>query len=129
MAVPFRILCRENLKKIYIQNITKPVQWNITANHPIRFLCNEIKYQNSILRRPSVLTKDLTLSLRPFRQCTSQHSNNPCKPPQEPEKKVGLIQRFKQMYKDYWYVLLPVHMTTSALWFGGFYYCVRRYFF
>ncbi|CAH0726075.1 unnamed protein product, partial [Brenthis ino] len=29
------------------------------------------------------------------------------------------------MYKDYWYVVLPVHMTTSALWFGGFYYCVR----
>ncbi|KPI94679.1 Uncharacterized protein C18orf19-like A [Papilio xuthus] len=29
------------------------------------------------------------------------------------------------MYRDYWYVVLPVHMTTSAIWFGSFYYAVR----
>ncbi|CAH2067169.1 unnamed protein product, partial [Iphiclides podalirius] len=29
------------------------------------------------------------------------------------------------MYRDYWYVALPVHMTTSAIWFGSFYYAVR----
>lgn len=26
------------------------------------------------------------------------------------------------MYKDYWYVLVPVHLVTSAAWLGGFYY-------
>ena len=25
------------------------------------------------------------------------------------------------MLKDYWYVLVPVHVATSAVWFGGFY--------
>ena len=25
------------------------------------------------------------------------------------------------MFKDYWYVLVPVHVATSAVWFGGFY--------
>lgn len=26
------------------------------------------------------------------------------------------------MYKEYWYVLVPVHCVTSVFWFGGFYY-------
>lgn len=25
------------------------------------------------------------------------------------------------MSKDYWYVLIPVHVATSIVWFGGFY--------
>uniref|UniRef100_A0A1B6L6X1 DUF1279 domain-containing protein n=1 Tax=Graphocephala atropunctata TaxID=36148 RepID=A0A1B6L6X1_9HEMI len=40
----------------------------------------------------------------------------------KPEPKLSLYQRFKAMYRDYWYVLLPVHLVTSAAWFGGFYY-------
>lgn len=35
---------------------------------------------------------------------------------------LGLFARFKKMYKEYWYVLLPVHVVTSAAWLGGFYY-------
>ncbi|KAJ8726518.1 hypothetical protein PYW07_001216 [Mythimna separata] len=46
-------------------------------------------------------------------------------PPPDPPKKVGLIQKFKTMYRDYWYVLIPVHVATSVFWFGGFYYIVR----
>ncbi|XP_059485409.1 protein FAM210A [Neocloeon triangulifer] len=41
------------------------------------------------------------------------------------EKKLSLFQKFKQMYKEYWYVLLPVHCATSAVWVGCFYYIVR----
>ncbi|PZC81147.1 hypothetical protein B5X24_HaOG213248 [Helicoverpa armigera] len=29
------------------------------------------------------------------------------------------------MYRDYWYVLIPVHVATSIVWFGSFYYIVR----
>ena len=32
------------------------------------------------------------------------------------EEKPGLVKKFKQMFKDYWYVLLPVHIATSAVW-------------
>ncbi|KAL3282915.1 hypothetical protein HHI36_006073 [Cryptolaemus montrouzieri] len=39
--------------------------------------------------------------------------------------KPTLFQRFKSMYKDYWYVLIPVHVVTSIGWFGGFYYMAR----
>ncbi|XP_064556112.1 uncharacterized protein C18orf19 homolog A [Drosophila montana] len=35
---------------------------------------------------------------------------------------MGLFAKFKHMYKQYWYVLIPVHVITSIGWFGGFYY-------
>nr|XP_022903172.1 protein FAM210A-like isoform X1 [Onthophagus taurus]XP_022910468.1 protein FAM210A-like isoform X1 [Onthophagus taurus] len=41
------------------------------------------------------------------------------------QKKLGLFQKFKQMYRDYWYVLVPVHIVTSIGWFGSFYYMAK----
>ncbi|CAG9858295.1 unnamed protein product [Phyllotreta striolata] len=40
-------------------------------------------------------------------------------------EKLTLFQRIKQMYRDYWYVLVPVHIVTSTMWFGGFYYMAK----
>lgn len=45
------------------------------------------------------------------------------------EQKLGLFQKFKKMYKEYWYVMVPVHLVTSALWFGSFYYVSIRFVF
>lgn len=44
---------------------------------------------------------------------------------QEEPAKLGLFARFKKMYKEYWYVLVPVHCVTSVFWFGGFYYASK----
>ncbi|CAH0556939.1 unnamed protein product [Brassicogethes aeneus] len=69
--------------------------------------------------------KHSCISLRHF-------SDNPLgkieyKPPKkgETKEKLSLFKRFKKMYKDYWYVLIPVHLVTSAAWFGGFYYLAK----
>lgn len=40
--------------------------------------------------------------------------------------KLGLFARFKKMAKDYWYVLLPVHVASSSIWLIGFYYISKR---
>ena len=40
---------------------------------------------------------------------------------QSEEEKVSIYKKFKKMAKDYWYVLVPVHVATSLVWFGGFY--------
>ncbi|XP_026487364.1 uncharacterized protein C18orf19 homolog A [Vanessa tameamea] len=122
MALSFRVLYKNN---IYFQNITKPVKWNIKKNHPIRYLCNGIRCQNNIKGSALLIERELSTLYKPFRSCTTQSSKTTNNPPQDSEKKPGVIQRFKQMYKDYWYVLLPVHMTTSVIWFGGFYFFVR----
>lgn len=31
------------------------------------------------------------------------------------------IQKFKEVVKKYWYIAIPVHMGTSAGWFGTFF--------
>lgn len=45
----------------------------------------------------------------------------------EQGKALGLFARFKKMAKDYWYVLIPVHVATSCCWLGAFYYTSVRY--
>lgn len=44
-------------------------------------------------------------------------------------EKLSLVQRFKALYKQYWYVMLPVHVVTSTGWMVGFYYISQRYLF
>lgn len=44
----------------------------------------------------------------------------------EANLKLGLFARFKKMAKDYWYVLIPVHVATSAVWLGAFFYTSKR---
>jgi hypothetical protein len=43
-------------------------------------------------------------------------------------KKLALFQRYKKMFLDYWYVVLPVAGVTSIIWFSSFYLIARRYF-
>ena len=35
------------------------------------------------------------------------------------------MAKFKQMFKDYWYILVPVHVATSIVWFGSFYFMCK----
>uniref|UniRef100_A0A0P4W4V2 DUF1279 domain-containing protein n=1 Tax=Scylla olivacea TaxID=85551 RepID=A0A0P4W4V2_SCYOL len=37
------------------------------------------------------------------------------------EEKLSIVQKFKLMYKQYWYVLIPVHIATSIVWYGAFF--------
>lgn len=34
-------------------------------------------------------------------------------------KQLSLLQRYKKLAKEYWYVLIPVHCCTSIFWFGS----------
>ncbi|XP_055352438.1 protein FAM210A-like [Paramacrobiotus metropolitanus] len=45
---------------------------------------------------------------------------------EEGNKKVTLWTKFKDMYKKYWYVLLPVHGVLCVTWYGGFYFLASR---
>jgi len=41
------------------------------------------------------------------------------------KKKTGIVAKFKQMFKNYWYILVPVHVATSIVWFGSFYFMCK----
>lgn len=42
------------------------------------------------------------------------------------DKSIGLVQRFKKTFKQYGKVLIPVHLVTSSVWFGTFYYAAMK---
>lgn len=102
-----------------IRNITKSV-YNVERHFPTKLICNGFSCQANIYR--SLAVPQACFSPGLLRQCSSQGHNVQ---EQEPKKK-GLVQQLKEMYKNYWYVVLPVHMVTSAIWFGSAYYLVRR---
>lgn len=123
MALTYRTLFK---KYHYLQNITKSVKWSVGEKYPIRTLTSGICYQNPYAQRPVIDSKVLTFQSKNFRLYSTPKSCPPNAPPDDPPKnKLGIIQRFKVMYRDYWYVLIPVHVATSVFWFGGFYYIVR----
>ncbi|KAG5264846.1 hypothetical protein AALO_G00258670 [Alosa alosa] len=69
-------------------------------------------------------------------KASSGGAEQPQKPPeqQEPEpepdplhdKSMGLVQRFKRTFKQYGKVMIPVHLLTSSVWFGTFYYAAMK---
>nr|XP_046256178.1 uncharacterized protein C18orf19 homolog B [Scatophagus argus]XP_046256179.1 uncharacterized protein C18orf19 homolog B [Scatophagus argus] len=42
------------------------------------------------------------------------------------DKSIGLFQRFKKTFKQYGKVMIPVHLLTSSVWFGTFYYAAMK---
>lgn len=57
---------------------------------------------------------------------TKQSSEGDCQKSQT-EQKVSVFQKMKQMTKDYWHVLIPVHIITSIGWVAIFYIAIRKY--
>lgn len=119
MAFPSRALYRQLRTPLL-----KPVKWNFIK-------CNQLKISpycvstscadfSAAPQLYSNYGSSISVPYRTF--CTQPDSNK--QPPEE--KKLSLFKRFKQMARDYWYVLIPVHCATSVVWFGGFYYSLRR---
>lgn len=42
------------------------------------------------------------------------------------DKSISLYQRFKKTFKQYGKVMVPVHLVTSSVWFGAFYYAAMK---
>lgn len=42
------------------------------------------------------------------------------------DRSMGLAQRFKRTFKQYGKVVIPVHLLTSCMWFGSFYYAAMK---
>ncbi|XP_058056014.1 uncharacterized protein C18orf19 homolog A [Anopheles bellator] len=91
--------------------------------------CRRDRYLSIQHRRPATCYQFNDTTLRSISHCgvLQQQRNAPneqesASASPDVTEKLGLFARFKKMYKEYWYVLLPVHCITSVMWFGGFYY-------
>lgn len=105
--------------KFLIRNFAAPKKLEeeyIPAEEPIK-LKNETKHKLAVEEIPQIkkiIAKETTVKIKDdeIKQIEELETAQP----------LGLFARFKKMYKEYWYVLLPVHVVTSAVWLGGFYY-------
>lgn len=56
-----------------------------------------------------------------------KHTTKECCAKSEPPKKLSVFAKMKQMTKDYWHVLVPVHIVTSLGWVAIFYATIKKY--
>ncbi|XP_058032140.1 protein FAM210A [Ahaetulla prasina] len=69
--------------------------------------------------------ENLTTSVGNFAKGTPIHPNSVELDPLQ-DKSISLVQRFKKTFKQYGKVLIPVHLLTSSIWFGTFYYAALK---
>lgn len=118
MALFFRECCRLSLplKNLRSSSILKSVVCTNT-NLLKNFSINKSLVSNFAIRDAC------KLNLIKCRNYVNESNNEK---PNANVEKPGIVAKFKQMYRDYWYVLVPVHVLTSVCWFGGFYYLAKR---
>nr|XP_014286684.1 protein FAM210A [Halyomorpha halys] len=112
---------------------SKSKQYGSLAGPNVRQVFSNLLCKQHVLKSHGVLTtvKVFYCSKKPV-ECDDHKKENvlgkkdvesdDSKKESVPEKKLSIFKRFKAMYRDYWYVLVPVHLVTSAVWFGSFYY-------
>nr|CAD7588069.1 unnamed protein product [Timema genevievae] len=89
----------------------------VTFNVPVLVAKSFLHYNLSQYSVPLLQVLGRRNSLHACNYCTGSNKT--------PTEKLSLLQRFKQMYRDYWYVLVPVHVITSIGWFGAFFYMLQ----
>lgn len=103
---------------------------NSTTNSALLKLSNETVKSQTLFNLNCKIKVDLRSQCLVCYHGNLLYSTQPTQPlPDDSDKdkvdkkeKLTLYQRLKKMYKEYWYVLIPVHLATSSVWFGGFYY-------
>jgi len=106
-------VCRSQLEKILLTSVTRTQHINnsLSSNFSIASINN--------FNSSSLLTNNV-IDLRSHHNFSTSNINTAKDHEKKPEK-TGIVKKFKQMFKDYWYVLVPVHVATSIVWYGGFY--------
>ena len=103
-------ICQAQLDRIIFTSIARtqstascvPFRTTLGGNNllkPSYQLCNPIDLRN----------------IQIIRDFSTSNCNANDKDQKAPEK-IGIIKKFKKMMKDYWYVLIPVHVSTSIVW-------------
>ncbi|XP_052440092.1 uncharacterized protein C18orf19 homolog A [Carassius gibelio] len=88
-----------------------------------RLVCARVPLQISgaSFRRPAQMLTPVTHS------CWTRLHSGPTEDPDPlQDRSISLFQRFKKTFKQYGKVMIPVHLLTSTVWFGTFYYAAMK---
>lgn len=122
-AVPLRSMCQDlNMRDLSV---------SAQILHIKHFTVRCFSFSSIIRNSESQKTRRHEAQTSAQRQEKSQgetgatlQSNRDLDPLQD--KSIGLYQRFKKTFKQYGKVMVPVHLVTSTVWFGSFYYAAMK---
>lgn len=120
-AVPLRSMCQD----LNTKDLSVTAQILHIKHFSVRCFSSSGITRNSESRktRPEVQTAAQKDERSQEETGASPQSNN-LDPLQD--KSIGLYQRFKKTFKQYGKVMVPVHLVTSTVWFGSFYYAAMK---
>ncbi|XP_043265331.1 protein FAM210A isoform X1 [Colletes gigas] len=110
---------------------TDPRRWKfkLTERYPCygRLSCTYVPIFNRITVhqlpfRCNIYKNDISVAC----YCNSKQSPKENNVQSESPKKMSVFAKMKQMTKDYWHVLLPVHIVTSLGWVAIFYAAIKN---
>lgn len=120
-AISLPIFCRNN--SIWIRS-TDPVKCNRTT--PLSSVFSQHVCFSSITTSTRWYCIDKKPVSDKLQQTNNDQKSDPNIDDDIPPEKLGIVAKFKLMYKQYWYILVPVHLITSTGWLIGFYYLSKR---
>ncbi|XP_070149944.1 uncharacterized protein C18orf19 homolog A-like isoform X3 [Polyergus mexicanus] len=95
--------------------------YRTASYNPLSLVNNVLVYQRSL--RQDVNKNSFALA---YYSDIKQSSKGEPQKSQTEQKKVSVFQKMKQMTKDYWHILIPVHIITSIGWVAIFYIAIRN---
>lgn len=123
------ILTKNFLESVRFIRCTDPKRWKFKLSerypHYENFSCNSVPLFNRITTIQLPYSCNIAKCSIPvthycgFKQNgTDVHSGQ--------QQKQSIFAKMKQMTKDYWHILVPVHIITSAGWVGLFYATIKN---
>ena len=103
-----QIVTRGNISSLQLADHVR--SWRRQSLHRLSFYSlDALSRRNTELSRPQVPPSKMYPLISFARAMSSSGKDSP-------DQKTGVVKKFKQMFKDYWYVLIPVHVATSVVW-------------
>ncbi|XP_046144623.1 protein FAM210A isoform X2 [Osmia bicornis bicornis] len=119
------------LESTCFMRCTDPRRWKFRLSekhlHHRNLSCNYAPFFNRINAREVPVQYKFNKNILVTRYCQSKTNKDVGKDSTTAEpKKVSVFARMKQMTKDYWHVLIPVHVVTSIGWMVMFYATIKN---
>ncbi|KAL6429885.1 hypothetical protein ACFW04_007629 [Cataglyphis niger] len=110
--------CHVNTTRCKSTFLERHHHYRTASYNSLGLVNNVLAYQKSL--RQDVNKNGFTLA---YYSDIKQSSENDC---QKSQTKISVFQKMKQMTKDYWHILIPVHIITSLGWVAIFYIAIRN---
>lgn len=125
-----RLLCLRTLRRVSgLRSVFVP-------GPPVAFCCCAPRSSSLSSNQRWILTSASARATPPPKQQPHENKHEPPAPTSDEreamdidplqDKSMGLFQRFKRTFKQYGKVMIPVHLVTSSVWFGTFYYAAMK---